>query len=590
MQIDQKLTAFKLKFKIKNPLIECFKYTNTKRLYQLYLTVFLMLIAAIFEVITIGSVVPLVATIIGGSIPSFISNLLNFLFIGVETFKLDSPDFFIQIVTVFIILLVLSIFFRLVAQYSIIKLTNDLGFDLTNRTYSNVLQQGYQFHVGTNSSEIIAAMNKVQSIMGGVISPVLQSISSAIMAIGIVLFLMTLDWRIAVIAFVSIAITYLVISYIVRRKLGANSITIAKAHSDRIKSVSEALGNIRELILGDRQVKHYHSFLQTETALKDTSIENGFISAAPKVLIEGIGIIILFFTAFFLTSSGLPAIEVLPTIAAFAFATQKLLPALQSVFTAWSKFSGNFKLIKDILSLLTLPISEKRGVRTGDYEFKKLSFANVCFHYDNGFEVLKDVNIEILPGKVIGIVGETGSGKSTFVDLLSQLTYPTSGKISLTGKNGQELSQSDWQNNIAYVPQNPYFLDQSILANISLNDERGAIDMTKMRSVVDVSQLSKVIDELELGIDTIIGERGAKLSGGQLQRIAIARALYAEKQVLIFDEATSALDQVTERLVLSSLKREFVNKTVILITHRAQTMKFCNEIFQVENKGILQIK
>jgi ATP-binding cassette, subfamily B, bacterial PglK len=590
MQIDQKLLAYKLKFKIKNPLIECFKYTNTKRLFQLYLTVFLMLISAIFEVITIGSIVPLVASIIGGSIPSFISNFLNFLLAGVDIFKLDSPNFLIQILTVFTLLIVLSTFLRLIAQYSIIKLTNDLGFDLTNRAYSNVLQQGYQFHVGTNSSEIIAAMNKVQSITGGAIMPVLQSISSAIMAIGIVLFLMMIDWKVAVIVFISLAITYLVISYLVQRKLATNSITIAKAHSDRIKSVNEALGNMRELILGDRQAKHYHSFLETETALNDSSIENGFISSAPKVIIEGMGISILLFAAFFLTSSGSTPIDVLPTIAAFAFATQKLLPAVQTLFYAWSKVSGSVKSIKDTLSFLTLPISEKKGVRTEDYEFKKLSFENVCFHYNNGFEVLKDVNIEIFTGKVIGIVGETGSGKSTFVDLLSQLIYPTSGKISLTGVNGQELSQSDWQSNIGYVPQNPYFLDESILVNISLNDERGDIDMTKMRSVIDVAQLSKVIDELELGINTIIGERGAKLSGGQLQRIAIARALYAEKQVLIFDEATSALDQVTERLVLSSLKREFFDKTVILITHRPQTMEFCNKIFKVENKRIKQIK
>ena len=220
---------------------------------------------------------------------------------------------------------------------------------------------------------------------------------------------------------------------------------------------------------------------------------------------------------------------------------------------------------------------------------KKLSFANVNFHYDNGFEVLKDVNLEITPGTVIGIVGETGSGKSTFLDLLSQLTAPSSGKIYVTDENGQELSQTDWQNSIAYVPQSPYFLDQSILNNIRLDAGPDKVDMTKIKSIIEVSQLSKVIDELEAGIDTIIGERGAKLSGGQLQRISIARALYADKQVLIFDEATSALDHQTERLLLSSLKKEFVNKTVIIITHRSEALVFCNKIFQIENKKLKKL-
>tara|TARA_B110000008_G_C16964610_1_gene561458 strand:- start:91 stop:1740 length:1650 start_codon:yes stop_codon:yes gene_type:complete len=549
-----------------------------------------MLISALFEVITIGSVVPLVATIIGGSVPSFISAILGFLFIDVTSFDVSNSDLFVKIFIGFVILIILSTFFRLVAQYGIIWYTNQIGFDLTNRSYGNILKQDYQFHVGTNSSEVIATINKVQSLMNGVIAPVLQSISSSIVAISILVFLIVLNWKIAAVAFVLIALTYLMISYIVRQRLDVNSAIIAKAHSDRIKSVNEALGNIRELILGDRQIKHYHSFLKTEIGLKDASVQNGFISVAPKFLVEGIGIVVLLFTAFFLTSSGLNAIEVLPTIGAFAFATQKLLPALQGIFQAWSKVSGNFKLIEDVLSFLTLRINEKKPVRTETSEFKKLSFVNVCFHYDNGFEVLKDVNLEINKGKVIGIVGETGSGKSTFLDLLSQLTVPTSGKIYATDENGQELSQSGWQSTIAYVPQNPYFLDQSILNNISLDDGPDNIDMANIRSIVEVSQLSKVMDELEAGIETIIGERGAKLSGGQLQRISIARALYADKQVLIFDEATSALDHVTERLLLSSLKKEFVDKTVIIITHRSEALVFCNEIFKIENKELKQIK
>ena len=549
-----------------------------------------MLIAAIFEVISIGSIVPLVATIIGGSIPSFISAILDFIFVDVTSDNFNNSDLFIKIGIGFVLIIILSTFFRLVAQYCIIWYTNQIGFDLTNRSYSNILKQDYQFHVGTNSSEVVATINKVQSLIHGVISPVLQSISSSIVAIAILLFLTVLNWKIAAIAFVSIAITYLILSYIVRQKLDANGIIIAKAHSDRIKSINEALGNIRELILGDRQIKHYRSFLQTEIGLKDASVQNGFISVAPKYLVESIGIVVLLITAFVLTSAGLPPIEVLPTIAAFAFATQKLLPALQGVFQAWSKVSGNLKTIEDVLSFLTLTIDKKKHVRAETGEFSKLSFANVCFHYDNGFEVLKDVNLEITPRKVIGIVGETGSGKSTFLDLLSQLTSPTSGKIYVTGENGQELSQSDWQNNIAYVPQAPYFLDQSILRNISLDDDLDNIDMTKIWVAIEVSQLSKVIDELEAGIDTIIGERGAKLSGGQLQRISIARALYADKKVLIFDEATSALDHETERLLLSSLRKQLVDKTIIIISHRPESLVFCNEIFQIERKELKQVK
>ncbi|MDA9670963.1 ABC transporter transmembrane domain-containing protein, partial [Paracoccaceae bacterium] len=169
------MTSYKSKLKIKNAIVGCFKYVKPKRLLQLYLTITVMLIAAIFEVISIGAIVPLVATIIGGSIPSFISAILDFIFVDVTSDNVNNSDLYIKIGLGFVLIIILSTFFRLVAQYCIIWYTNQIGFDLTNRSYSNILMQDYQFHVGTNSSEVIATINKVQSLIHGVISPVLQS-------------------------------------------------------------------------------------------------------------------------------------------------------------------------------------------------------------------------------------------------------------------------------------------------------------------------------------------------------------------------------------------------------------------------------
>ena len=255
-----------------------------------------MVAAAVAEVITIGSVVPLVSIIIGGDVPNFISKLLGYVFTDFDTASASNENFFAHLVLGFIFLIVLSTITRLAALYAIIKFTNDIGFDLTNRVYRNVLLQNYDYHVKTH--QVLAAVNKVQSIMGGVIAPVLQSVSSIIIATGIVLFLLFLDWKIAITAFLVITITYLLISFFVNKKLDANSIIVAKAHSGRILSINEALGNIRELILGERQNKHFHDFLKSETALKNASIENGFISAAPKFLIEGMGIMVLYLRPF----------------------------------------------------------------------------------------------------------------------------------------------------------------------------------------------------------------------------------------------------------------------------------------------------
>lgn len=548
-----------------------------------------MLIAAISEVITIGSVVPLVSVILGGEVPSFISNLLGFVFSNFETGNPGNNNFLTQLIIGFICLIVLSTITRLIAQYSMINFTNNMGFDLTNRVYENVLLQKYEYHVKTNSSEILATVNKVQSIMGGVIAPVLQAVSSGIMAIGIVIFLLVLNWQIAITTFLTITLTYTLISIFVQKKLDANSVIVSKAHSDRVLSINEALGNIRELILGDRHNQHYRNFLKSEIYLKNASIENAFISAAPKLVIEGIGIIVLLFAAFFLSSSDGRALDVLPTIAAFAFATQKLLPSLQSIFAAWSRLMGNLELIKDILVFLRLPVLRGTSKSNEVRDFFLLRMTDVDFSHDSGLEVLRNVNVEINCGEIIGIIGETGSGKSTFVDLISELIQPTAGSIEVFSANERKLNTREWQNNIAYVPQNPYFLDKSILSNICLNDKIDKQEQNKIDAIISVSQLESVIDNLKDGISSIIGERGGKLSGGQLQRIAIARALYANKNVLILDEATSALDPTTEKALLVALKNEFRNKTVILITHRPKTLEFCDKVFELRNKNIWQL-
>ena len=548
-----------------------------------------MLIAAISEVITIGSVVPLVSVILGGEVPSFISNLLGYVFSNFETGNPGNNNFLTQLIIGFICLIVLSTITSLIAQYSMINFTNNMGFDLTNRVYENVLLQKYEYHVKTNSSEILATVNKVQSIMGGVIAPVLQAVSSGIMAIGIVIFLLVLNWQIAITTFLTITLTYTLISIFVQKKLDANSVIVSKAHSDRVLSINEALGNIRELILGDRHNQHYRNFLKSEIYLKNASIENAFISAAPKLVIEGIGIIVLLFAAFFLSSSDGRALDVLPTIAAFAFATQKLLPSLQSIFAAWSRLMGNLELIKDILVFLRLPVLRGTSKSTEVRDFFLLRMTDVDFSHDSGLEVLRNVNVEINCGEIIGIIGETGSGKSTFVDLLSELIQPTAGSIEVFSANERKLNTREWQNNIAYVPQNPYFLDKSILSNICLNDKIDKQEQNKIDAIISVSQLESVIDNLKDGISSIIGERGGKLSGGQLQRVAIARALYANKNVLILDEATSALDPTTEKALLVALKNEFKNKTVILITHRPKTLEFCDKVFELRNKNIWQL-
>ena len=221
--------------------------------------------------------------------------------------------------------------------------------------------------------------------------------------------------------------------------------------------------------------------------------------------------------------------------------------------------------------------SEKKMKFTDD-----IKLSNINFHYKNNKPVLKNINIKIKKGEIIGIIGPTGSGKSSLINIISGIQKPKSGEILIDGK--KLVDPNPWKNNIAFVSQNIFLLDNSIKKNIAFGENK--INMTKLLFAIKNSQLEDTIEKLDQGIDTFIGEHGKELSGGQIQRIAIARALYLNRKILIFDEATSALDLQTEGKILGFLKKKTYNATIIIVTHKPNTIKFCDKIYKITNGKI----
>ena len=571
-------------------LFRTIKFIRPERLRQFMFTMTLMVLSSLLEVISIGSVIPLVSVLINGELPTFLTSFL----IEINALEFDINETIFNnlkfVFSIFVAIILSSMVIKLAALHSITKLTNNIGFDLTNRVYLNVLRQKYSYHVNTNSSEILATLNKVQSLMGGVISPILNAVSSVLISVGITIFLFSLNWRAAIYTFGTLLILYLIISVVVRRTLQQNSVVISKAHNKRIKTVSEAIGNIRELILNRSHDIQYQAFLTTEHKLKSASIQNNFISAAPKVFLEGMGIIILLYTAYIFTGDNSEQSQTIPMIAAFAFALQKLLPSLQSLFNAWSRLAGNVKMIDDVSGYLALNDDRAGPTDQSPINTTKLELKDVSFEYAPGIPVLINLNAEFCEGEIVGIVGETGSGKSTLVDLVSLLITPSSGTIVADGKKINDTNSVEWQNKIAYVPQNPYFLDSTIINNITLSEEQTSIKKSHINLAIKIAQLAPLIEKLESGLATVIGERGGRLSGGQLQRIAIARAIYSNKPFLILDEATSALDQETEKNILEGIRSNLNKKTIVMITHRLSTLDHCDRIYKVDQHKLWRLK
>ena len=277
---------------------------------------------------------------------------------------------------------------------------------------------------------------------------------------------------------------------------------------------------------------------------------------------------------------------------AFALGTQRLLPQVQSIYGSWSGVSSAIGQLDDFLKLVERKNHKNIFKNISPLNFEnKIELKNVSFKYKGTKNyIFQNINLNIYKGDIIGIIGSTGQGKSTLIDILMGLLEPIKGKLLVDKKNIYEKDNlTSWRKSISHVPQEFYISDNTIKENIALGEPLSEINIQKIKEVIDLTQLTSYLEKLPYGLDTIIGEKGSKLSGGQKQRIAIARSLYKNKQLLILDEATSAIDERTERKILKTIKNLSNNLTIILITHRKKSLSICNRILKLEN-GIIEVK
>ena len=271
------------------------------------------------------------------------------------------------------------------------------------------------------------------------------------------------------------------------------------------------------------------------------------------------------------------------------------LPLLQNIYRLLSNIRAKKYEVLQISNLLDQDINFKKQITKG-FRFEELFFKNVCFRYSKDEQyIIENLDLKIQRGERVGIIGETGSGKTTFIDLLIGLLSPTNGKVFINGKNLNNLNndlQNDllvnWRNSIANVPQNIFLLDSTFAENIAFGCNIKDIDMKRVRKCARMSKIDSFIEQKNLKYKSNIGENGIKLSGGQKQRLGIARALYKNSELLILDEATSALDNRTEINLVETFKNIKKEKTIIIISHRLSTLKYCDRVLEIKNGKLIE--
>jgi ABC-type multidrug transport system fused ATPase/permease subunit len=562
---------------------------NRREKRQLIFVVFAMLIMGVIELVGIGSIGPFISIV---SNPAIIhtNSYLNWAYIY---FNFHSDRNFVVFSGITVIaVLFLSNFFLACVNFIINYYTGKRRHSMTMRLFEKYLRQPYIFFLNTNTAELSRnILGDVNTFTERILLASLNVISSSIICLAIVVLLVIINPLLSLIVSAVISVSYLVIYFFVRKFLAKIGLERSLQNTLKYKYVNETFGGIKDIkILGKEQVfLNLFSGPSKKSSIND--VKNEIISDIPKYIMETIAIGGILCVILVLIHGGSEMNEFLPVLTIYAFGAYRLLPSLQKIFRAVSSIKYYFVIIenlsRDYNVLPDGPPLTSDDIPRMRFE-NEIKLENIVFSYPNtGRDVIKNQSLVIKNNTSIALVGSTGCGKTTLVDIILGLLEAHSGSIYIDGVKINDTNRKNWQKNLGYVPQSIYLTDDTIRNNIAFGidpqkiDEEAVIRAAKIANIHDF-----VADELTEGYNTIIGERGIRLSGGQRQRIGIARAVYHDPSALILDEATSALDSLTEIAIMDAIRNLSHKKTIIIIAHRITTVKACDVIYLME-KGII---
>jgi ABC-type multidrug transport system fused ATPase/permease subunit len=549
----------------------------------------LMLAGAFAELVTIGALLPFLGAIASPET----SKALGLVEGWFRPLGLDGSVQTIYLLTAFFALAALvAASIRLLLLWTSQKFVFGIAYELGVALYTTMLHQPYAFHIKRNSSETIAAVNKVREVTAGLLMPLVQAVLSSVVAAFIVMGLIVIDPLVALVSGTGFALIYLAVTRFTRARLRRDSRTMARSETQRVKMLQEGLGGIRDVLLDHSQPVFIESYERIEADMRGARNRIAFFATAPRYLVEAMGIVLIAAVAVMLMQRPGGFVESIPILGALALGAQRLLPLIQQVYNGWAMTLGNRQSLVDLAKLLDLPAAPDPVVAGAALPFcHSIAFERVSFAYaDDRKPAVSDVTLMIAKGARVGLVGRTGSGKSTLMDLLISLLEPQEGEILIDGVALTSENRAAWQREIAHVPQFIYLADASIAENIAFGVRRDEVDIGRVRMAAEQAELAAVVAALPRQFDTLVGERGVQLSGGQRQRLGIARALYRQASVLVFDEATSALDTETEAAVMSAIEKLSTDLTIVIIAHRLSTVAACDMIVRLENGQVVEVE
>ncbi len=555
-----------------------FSLLTFKEKRKFYLLLIFVLVSMLLEMISIGLLIPILSFFIN---PEKLSiYLINY------NITIDESFIFLGVLFIIFIFFVKNLFLSFFLWFQNLT-TNNIRVSLSSRLFKNYLNQNYSNFIHEDFGNAVRNLRVESMRYGSLLLQLINLINEIFVIFGLLIILFLNNADLSYIFFLIIIFSSIAYLFLTNKKIKKVGEARFSSEGKAIKYILEGLNAFREIKLRNIEEKIIKSFDEENRIYSIATTKGSFISELPKLWLEFLAVIVFVTFVLYLDLNSANRDETLITLGLLAGICFRIIPSVKKIIVSINKMKFSMPSIKELNKINSLFLSEisNRSLIKINFE-DDIKFTDIQFKYSDEKIIFENINFKIKKGQKISIIGETGSGKTTLIDLISGLIKPTKGKITVDGSIISNGDCINWWKKISYMPQNPFIFNDTIYNNISLFEEPSKEKFDLIEKFIEIVELKQFLKLKKL--DDILISDGLDISGGEKQRIGIARALFADSDLLIFDESTSALDKNTEKNIIDNILNFDKRKTIIFVTHKNYPLLKSDKIFEIRNKNIFE--
>ena len=571
-----------------NTIRKSFELLEKKDRNFLISLMFLMLVAMTFEFLSLGSLIPLIDYFTESNLlPSVDSTINSFL----SKFEAPKENLLSNLVIIILCIFIIKNLFLLFFHWYETKIVALLRAKISLRLFNKYLNEDYKFYLEKNSYEISANVIHETTVFGAFFLSVSLLFTEIFLLLGVIFLIFIINPVTTSVLLALVGILGFIFYVFFKKEVKSLGGHRKLKEKDKQNILQQGLSTLREIMIFKAQDFFVEKFNNESLSVAKIYHKFAFITKLPKVWLETFAILLVVLLIFLGSYFGVNEKKLLAYISLGILALVRMLPSANRIINSMNFINFSKQAIDNLYSeiITNKKITSPKVSKSINFN-TSIKLNNLDYKFTNSSKfLLKDLNLEIKKNEKIGIMGETGSGKSTLINIMAGLVKPSSGEVKIDNQNLENVKEN-WLDKISYVGQSSSFFEGSIANNIAFGISNEKIDNEKLNNVINLAGLKGYVSRQPNGTDSFIKESGKNLSGGEAQRISIARALYKNPEVIIFDEPTSSLDSSTEEKIILSIEKFSKNRTIIFVSHKKTTLKFCNKIYQLKNQRLEEIK